>query len=183
MFKIVLCLSLLVILSIYPSNGTTQDSLGIKYAIIGMKFYDSYDVIKVKIPNYLTKNQLMDQLEHVLFWPGDPPPKKKTHIYVFKETDQIEDISEVGCTYLPRKGFTWNLECWEPEPIEFTIPTERELLIYNTLTDTLITTGLTLNNERIRKEIAWKFGISLHELDSIHMRVKYWWEERSKIKP
>jgi hypothetical protein len=183
MFKKILLSSVLFILFIYPFNGITQDSLGIKYSIIGMRFYNNYDVIKVKIPNWLTKSQLMYQLKSVLFWPGDPPPKKKTHIYVFKETDQVSDISDVGCTYSPQNGFTWNLECWEPETIEFTVPSERDLLIYNTLTDTLITAGLTLSNEKIRTEIACKFGITLHELDSIYMRVKYWWEERSKIQP
>jgi len=175
-FRILKSLLLLVIFS----YASTQDSLKIRYSIIGMEFHNDFDIIKVKVPNWLSTSELMAQLRRIIIWPGEPLPKKKVYIYAFKDTDQIGDISKTGCVYIPGKGFRWDLDEWTPEPINLVIPTDRELLIYNALTDSIIKKGSTLNNREIRQEIARQFNMSLKELDSICVRVKYWWNKKQK---
>ena len=161
-------------------NVYTQDSLEIRYSIIGMEFHNDFDIIKVKVPNWLTTSELIAQLKRIIIWPGEPLPKKKVYIYVFKDTDQIGDVSNTGCVYIPGKGFQWNLNEWTPEPLNIVTPTDRDLLIYNSLADSIIKKGSTMNNRKIRQEIVRQFNISLRELDSICVRVKYWWDRRQK---
>ena len=152
----------------------SKDSGEIHYSIVGMNFYYDYDVIKIMVPNWLSKDDLIEQTKRVLIWPDEPPPHKKTYVYIFKETDQIADYSNTYATYIPNKGFLWNLENWEPTIFKDEIPTERELIIYSALMDSIFKNGSTLDNIEVRKKISNSFNISVPRLDSIYTKVKYW---------
>lgn len=147
-----------------------------QYSIIQLEFSEEYDVIKVKVPNWLTTSELMEQLRKVLIWPGEQPPTKKTYIYVFKETDQIGARSTTGCVYIPGKGFRWDLRYWHPEMRVTAQPTEDEIEIYNTFVECLLRNGFTFDNQRVRQQIANRYHISVARLDTIYTRVLHWWQ-------
>ncbi|MBN2366211.1 MAG: hypothetical protein EH225_09490 [Calditrichaeota bacterium] len=151
-----------------------QDSLEIKYSIVGMNFYHDHDVIKLKVPSWLSSSELILQIKRSIMWPGEPPPRKTTYIYVFKETDQIGDVSRTGAVYIPEKGFIWSLSGWDPLEPPNTPPSEEDLRLYYYFIDRVIQNGSTLNNSRIRSQIAHEYSLTLAELDSICSWVKYW---------
>ncbi len=124
----------------------------------------------------------MEQIRLAVYWPGEPPPNKKTIVYVFRECDTVGTPSAIGAVYLPGIGFLWALKDWHPEKISSTEPSEQEMAIYNAYVDTILTRGATLDNLKIRRDIARQFRISPTRLDSIYLRVKCWWYFRQKEK-
>ena len=157
-----------------------QDSLQIQYAIVGMAFHEDHDIIKIKVPPWIKTSDLMLQIKRVVIWPGEPPPDKKTYVYVFKETDQVGDISQTGAIYTPEKGFIWNLSSWTPIQTPSGTPTTKDLEIYYDLIDHIIQDGSSLENRKIRASIAGKYFLTLPELDSIYVYVKYWLGKEEK---
>ncbi len=147
-----------------------------QYSIIQLEFSTEHDIIKVKVPNWLTTSELMEQLRQVIIWPGEKLPRKKTYIYVFKETDQVGASSNTGCVYIPGKGFRWDLRHWHPEMRVPTQPTENEIEIYNTFVECLLRNGFTFDNQRVRQQIANRYHISVARLDTIYTKVFHWWE-------
>lgn len=153
-------------------NG--HDTLNIRYEIISQKYLPRHDIIKIKIPPYLSTQEVMEQIRLVLQWPGDPPPQKTTFVYIFRETDQIGDSSQTGAIFTPGHGLTWNLNDWKPIEFPLVEPTLQEKIIYNTLLDSMFTQGITDHNLEIKKKIAQQFNITVSKLDSIYFKVKYW---------
>lgn len=169
------------------SQQTIWDSLNVKYRLLQSNYSPYEDIIKIKIPPYLTTSQVMHQVRLVVQWPGDPLPKKKTTVYVFKD-DAIEgDKSKTGGIYFPKKGFKWDLRDWQPD---FSIleyePGMKDKLIYNTLLDSIFSNGMYSlefenENHETKESVARKFALSVSELDSIYYRVKWWWDlEKSR---
>ena len=162
------------------NSGIPQDSLQIQYSIVGMYFHEDHDVIKIKVPPWIKTSDLMLQIKRAVLWPGEPPPDKKTYIYVFKETDQVGDVSQTGAVYTPKKGFVWNLSSWKPTQMPEGIPTERDFEIYYYLIDRIIRDGLNFGDRKIRSAVAKEHSLTLSELDSIYVFVKYWLAEEEK---
>ncbi|UCF64492.1 MAG: hypothetical protein JSW33_01300 [bacterium] len=156
----------------------TADSLKIQYAIVGIYFDEDHDIIKIKVPPWLKTSDLMSQIRMAVIWPGEPAPKKTTYIYVFKETDQVGDVSQTGAVYTPGKGFKWCLTSWQPTPEPSGIPTEKDFEIYYVLIDRILQQGATLGDQELRSEVAGEFSLTLSELDSIYTFVKYWLVEK-----
>jgi len=171
----------MVIMSYFSSNSEIpQDSLQIQYAIVGMAFHEDHDIIKIKVPPWIKTSDLMAQIKRAVIWPGEPPPEKTIYIYVFKETDQVGDVSQTGAIYTPEKGFIWNLTSWTPIQMPTSIPTKRDFEIYYDLIDQIIQDGSSLENRKIRSSIAREYSLTLPELDSIYVFVKYWLAEKEK---
>jgi len=175
--KILLIFLLLWVTPIY-SQAHSQDSLKIQYSIVGIYFDDDHDVIKIKVPPWLPTSELISQIKRAVIWPGEPVPQKTTYIYVFKETDQVGEISQTGAVYTPGKGFKWSLANWKPAPEPQGIPSENDFEIYYVLIDRIIQEGATLGDQELRKSVADQFSLTLNELDSIYTFVKYWLLER-----
>ena len=171
-----------LILLFYSSLCFAQDSPNIQYSIIQIEFFEDHNIIKIKVPGWLKTSELMEQLQYLVIWPNEPPPTKIIYIYVFKETDQIGDTSETGCIYIPQKGFIWNLNKWQPKSGMVVVPSDSELTIYNTLVDSILKQGSTINNRELRFEIARRFNLTLRQLDSIYTKVKHWQEFIKKYK-
>lgn len=150
------------------------DTLNIQYEIVTQLYLQDKNIIKIKVPPYLSSLEVMEQIKLVFQWPGDPPPKKLTSVYVFKETDQIGETSTTGATFIPGKGIAWSLKDWKPIKIFLVEPTLYEKIIYNTLLDSLFSHGLTMHNMEIKNKIANEFSITVTKLDSIYFKVKYW---------
>ena len=151
-----------------------QDSLKVQYAIVGMSFYSDYDVVKIKVPPWLLTSELMEQIKLSVSGPSSTLPDKKTYVYVFKETDQVGDISSIGALYLPGKGFSWCLSGWTAQNIPDQIPSEKDLEIYSTFIEQIVINGSTLDNLEVREQVSQKYSLSVSELDSICSWVKYW---------
>ena len=171
--KIIILILYILYSGIYAQQKD-QDTLDIRYEIISQSFSPDGNVIKIRIPPFLSTPEVMNQIRLVLQWPGDPPPKKITSVYIFKETDQIGDTSETGAIYIPGKGFQWKLNNWQPVEFPLKEPTLQEKIIYNTFLDTIFAQGSTMHNVEIKKEIAKQFNITVSKFDSIYFKVKYW---------
>ena len=165
---------LLFIICTNLNARSNLDSLNIRYEIVAQNFNAHETILKIKLPPYLSTPEVMEQVRLSVQWPGDPPPKDKTIVYVFKETAKIGDESKTGAIYFPGKGYKWQLEDWTPEEIPLVEPTVKEKLIYNTLLDSIFARGMTIHNEEIKDQIAHQFDMTVSELDSIYLKVKYW---------
>lgn len=151
-----------------------QDTLNICYEIITQEFNTDETIIKIKLPPYLSTPEVMQQIKLVVQWPGDPPPKETTIVYIFKETDKVGAESKTGAIYTPHKGYRWFLNDWTPVDIHLVEPTVMEKVIYNTLLDSMFAQGMTMDNVKIKSKIAKQFNVTLSKLDSIYLKVKYW---------
>jgi hypothetical protein len=164
------------------SQPARWDSLNIQYQLLQSNYFEAEDVIKIKIPPFLSTREVMEQVKLVVQWPGDPPPAKKTTVYVFKENATVGDRSKTGGRYIPGKGFFWDLKDWKPDTtIRHYTPRFIDRLIYNTLLDSLLDNGIYSidfeNKEKATKQkVAREFEISVTQLDSIYYRVKWWWD-------
>lgn len=165
---------LLIIFGCGNAWSSDRDTLNIRYEIITQSYFQEKDIIKIKVPPFLSTSEVMEQVRLVLQWPGEPPPKKLTSVYVFKETDQIGETSITGGTFVPGKGIMWSLSSWEPIKLSLSEPTIREKIIYNTLLDTLFSRGLSMSDMDAKNEVAEVLGITRTKLDSIYFKVKYW---------
>jgi hypothetical protein len=172
----------LAILLLSLNRGISQDSLQIQYSIVGMQFNEDRDILKIKVPPWIKTRDLMAQIKRAVIWPGNPPPQKKTYVYVFKETDQVGEVSQTGAIYSPKIGFTWNLAAWEPTRMPSGIPTEKDFEVYYYLIDRIIQDGSDFGDQKIRSSVAAEFSLTLPELDSIYVFVKYWLAETEKRK-
>jgi hypothetical protein len=170
---IISILFLFAILSVVQA-GEATDTLNILYEIVGQKFHDDENIIKIKLPPFLTTGEVMEQIKLVAQWPGDPPPSQTTYIYVFKDSDKIGTTSNIGAVYVPKIGFKWSLNEWKPRKVKLTEPTLKEKFIYNTLLDSMFSKGLDYDNLRLKQNIANQFKMSTTRLDSIYFKVKYW---------
>jgi hypothetical protein len=139
-----------------------------------MTFFDKYDVVKIQVPPWMEATELKIQIRHSILWPGDPPPKKLTYIYVFKETDQIGDTSTTVAIYTPKRGFQWRLQNWKPAKFPDRVPSDFDFTVYNTLIDRIIKEGSTFNNREIRTQVAKDFDLTVTQMDSIYSWVKFW---------
>lgn len=166
--------TVLYILAVLPYLCFSQDTLDIQYSIVGMSFYQKYDIIKIKVPPWLKSSELIKQIKRCVIPPESNPPHKITYIYVFKETDQIGATSKTGAIYIPSEGFRWDLNEWKPISFPNTNPSDMDFEIYYDLVDTIIREGLTLTNLHSRQEVAKKYLITLAQLDSIYSFVKFW---------
>jgi len=168
---------ILIILVIHISveaQPDGRDTLDIRYEIVGQLYLQDKDIVKIKVPPFLSTAEVMKQVKLVLRWPGDPPPQKLTSVYVFKETDPVGETSTTGATFIPDKGIAWSLTDWKPVPLSLSEPTIREKIIYNALLDTLFARGLSFDNMEIKRKVANEFGLTISKLDSIYFKVKYW---------
>lgn len=156
------------------AHPDSRDTLNIRYEIVAQSYLQDKDIIKIKVPPFLSTAEVMEQVKLVLQWPGDPLPKKLTSVYVFKETDQIGETSVTGGTFIPGKGIAWSLTNWKPIELILSEPTVREKIIYNALLDTLFARGLSIDNMEIKTKVAHEFGLTISKLDSIYFKVKYW---------
>ena len=175
-------ISVLLILAGPPvfSQQPIWDSLNIQYRLVNT-YYNQYEnIFKIKVPPYLKTHEVMEQIRLVVQWPGDPPPKKKTVVYVFKEDVPENATSKTGAVYIPGKGFFWDMGDWQPDTsLLHYHPRPEDKFIYNTLLDSLfahqafsdIDTGKV---KPIKRNVARQFGLSVVELDSIYYRVKWW---------
>ncbi len=180
--KIFMAASFCILIAAFHTQplSFSQDSLNVRYSIVGMNFYSDHDVIKIKVPPWLKSSELMFQIKKAILWPGEPPPHKRTYIYVFKETAQVGEASQTGAVYIPGKGFIWSLSDWKPtEPPDLS-PSAKDLDIYYTFIDRIIRNGSSLHNDRIRRDVAEEFQLSVAELDSIYSWVKYWLEKKQE---
>ncbi len=172
----VICFSILIFFlqdRLLP-NAFGQDSLEVQFSIVGMSFHGDYNELKIKVPPWLKSSELIPQIKRAVIWPGEPLPGKKTIVYVFKETDQIGEVSKTGAVYLPGIGFRWSLSEWQPGIIPDKIPAARDIDIYNTFIDRILVEGSSLDNYDIKRKVATEYNISLGELDSIYCWVKFW---------
>jgi hypothetical protein len=163
--------------------GGADDSLEYSYSIVGMEFYGDHDIIKIKVPPWLKTSELIPQIKRVLFWPGGPPPTKKTYIYVFKETDQTGNSSHTGAIYIPGTGFIWELSDWEPAKIPEGNPTSKDFEVYYEFVDQIVQTGLSFGNTNVKEKVAAEYNLTLTELDSIYSFVKYWISNKKELLP
>lgn len=173
---------LLILIVLLPllnglASSLPSDSVQIRYEIVEMQFLGDHNLIKIKVPDFLTTSQVMEQCKLVVFWPGQPPPQKPIYIYVFRDSDPVGSTSKTGCVYLPGKGFRWDLRDWHPDRSLYGTPTERELKIYYSYIDTLIKEGMSLTNQKAKEEVAKEFGIDVSRIDSIYTKVKFWLEK------
>jgi hypothetical protein len=171
--KIVIPILLVIYICVY-AHPSGRDTLNIRYEIVTQLYLQDKDIIKIRIPPFLSIVEVMEQIELVFQWPGDPAPKKLTDVYVFKETDPIGETSITGATFIPGKGIAWSLTEWKPIELSLLEPTVREKIIYNALLDTLFARGLSPGNMEIKSKIANEFGLTISRLDSIYFKVKYW---------
>lgn len=158
------------------------DSLNIQYQLMQSNYYETENVIKIKIPPYLSTSAVMEQIKLAVQWPGDPAPTKKTTVYIFRENAVEGDVSKTGARYLPGKGFKWDLNDWKPDTtiLHYT-PRLIDRIIYNTLLDSLFTKEYSpqefdSKDNPTKKKVAREFEISVAQLDSIYYRVKWWWD-------
>ncbi len=175
-----------------------RDSLEIKYRLIE-NYYSQYeDIVKIKLPPYLSTREVMEQVKLSVQWPGDPPPSKRTRIYVFRDDAVIGDKSATGAMYFPGKGFRWDLTDWLPDLSIYTYrPGSVDKMIYNTVLDTFFSaemfaseysTAPEAGSKMIRnkkKNVASLFDITTTEMDSIYFRVKWWLElnPQARVQP
>lgn len=172
--KYLLAFALLYPICLFSGQQTYCDSLGICYEIVHMEFHQDYDVIKIKLPPYLSSAEVMEQIRKVIFWPDAPPPKKRTKIYVYRDTDTYGSSSKTGAVYIPGKGFLWDLRDWKPDSSFLRTPTPAEIRIYNTYLDTLLRRPLQWDDSTARRAVSQALGISRSHLDTVYFRVKWW---------
>ncbi len=176
---------LLIVCFCYPLPGqqVEWDSLNIQYEIVQMEFRDDENIVKIRLPAYLPVDEVKRQVRLATYWPGSPPPQKKTLIYVFKDLDTAGTSSKTEAEYRPGRGFKWKLDAWQPDSTFLQVPTYLERLIYNAYLDTLFSQGLTPDNKRAHAAVAREFKIPLMKVDTIYYKVKYWLNRKEKGKP
>ncbi len=155
------------------------DSLPIRYHIIYQEYNAFYNVIKIKLPPFLSTAEVMEQIRFLLFWPDNQPPDKETRVYVFRDLDPIGTVSRTGCVYIPGKGIFWDLREWQPDSSLLRPPTDWEKQVYNAYLDSLFVHGFYLNEAKesaIKHIICQQYGLTPAQLDTLYYRVKYWWE-------
>lgn len=178
--RYLLFISLIMYCGVCFAQKPIWDSLDVQYRILQSHYQPFEDIIKIKVPPHLSTRQVMEQVKMVVQFPGAPPPRKKTIVYVFKDDDRKGATSKTGCIYSPSKGFQWDLRDWHPDlSIYHYEPSIRDKLLYNTLLDSMFTHGffaLEFEKEEssIKENVAKQFRISEAELDSIYFRVKWW---------
>ncbi len=167
-----------------PAQQTAWDSLNIHYRLVHTGYHTDETIIKIKVPPYLSTREVMQQIKLATSWPGEPLPKVRTKVYVFREDAPDGAASRIGGVYLPGKGFTWSLEDWKPEvDIRDYQPSVVDKLIYNTVLDSMFAAqryslDSDPNSRPMKEKIAREFNISIAQLDSIYFRVKWWKEWR-----
>ena len=172
--------------SILNAQEGTWEKYDIQYRLLQTHYGQSADVIKIKVPPYLSTSQLMTQCRLALQWPGDPLPRKKTTIYVYRDDDPLGTKSGVGLLYTPGKEIQWDLAEWQPDTLIFSYqPTPLDQVIYNTVLDSLYAEGmyaseLESDNAPVKKQLAEDFQLTVPQLDSIYYRVKRWGELKKK---
>ncbi len=173
---------IIALLFFFWHSGIAQCPPDVQYRIVQMEFNADYDVIKIKVPPWLKTHEVMEQIRLAVRWPGEPPPKKKVIVYVFRECDTVGTPSATGAVYLPEVGFLWALKDWHPQKPDRLEPSQQEIGIYNAYMDSILSRGATLDNLEVRRDIARQFRISPSRLDSIYLKVKCWWYFRQKEK-
>jgi len=180
--KTLIILTVLLLMGMALAQQNYCDSLNIQYEIIHLEFHSGYDVIKIKVPPYLSTAELMDQIRKVVIWPDSPPPRKKTMIYVYKDMDAVGAVSKTGAVYMPGKGFYWDLRDWKPDSSFLRAPTPMEIEIYNVYLDSLLKKGIRMGSDSIKQMVAESYQISPRKLDSIYCQIKWWLEIQKRKK-
>ncbi len=156
------------------------DTLDIQYRLLQNNYSEYEDIIKIKLPPYLSTAEAMRQVKLAVHWPGDPPPRKKTKVYVFRDDAAMDAVSTTGALYTPGKGYRWAMNGWAPDTTIFSYePSTLDRLIYESYIDSIITNGMQSmefenSNHGVKKRVAEDFRISVTQLDSIFYRVKWW---------
>ncbi len=161
------------------ARQTFTDSLNIRFNIIYQEYNEFYNVIKIKLPPFLSTAEVMAQIRLLLFWPGSEPPDKETRVYVFRDLDPIGTVSRTGCVYVPGQGIFWDLREWHPDSSLLQEPTEWEKQVYNAYLDSLFASGFYLNESQetaVKERICQQYQLTPAQLDTLYYRVKYWWE-------
>lgn len=166
---------------------SAHDTLDIKYYLIENTYAQYEDIVKIKLPPYLSTAEVMRQIQLAVQWPGDPPPSKRTKVYVFREDAVIGDRSSMGAVYFPGRGFQWQLAEWRPDLTIYRYrPRASDKVLYNTLLDSLFAGNMFASEYstepksgskiqfRRKENVADLFEVSISEMDSIYFRVKWW---------
>lgn len=156
------------------------DTLNVQYRLLQTNYEPYEDIIKIKVPPHLSTREVMEQVKLVIQWPGSPPPRKKTTVYVFKDADPKGTRSKTGAVYRPGKGYRWDMRDWQPDLSIYQYnPRDRDKTIYNTLLDSMFVNGFFAlefeeKDSGIKDNVAKNFDLTVAELDSIYYRVKWW---------
>ena len=170
-------------------DSTAEDTLNIQYQLVETHYLSMEDVFKIKVPPYLTTAEVMEQIRLAVRWPGDPPPRKITTVYVFRDGQKRGASSKTGGIYVPGKGFRWDMADWEPDVsiLEFQ-PSDKDKLLYNFLLDTLFAAGISSEDMSdstelpIKKAVARDFEMSVAQLDSVYYHVKWWIDLQRRLR-
>lgn len=184
--RVIILMGWLFFGSILTAQEETWEQLDIQYRLLQTHYGQTADVIKIKVPPYLTTSQVMAQCRLALQWPGDPLPQKKTTIYVYRDDAPVGTMSGVGLLYTPGKEIQWDLAEWQPDTLIFSYePTPLDKIIYNTVLDSLYAEGMYASELEsdyapVKKQLAKDFELTVQQLDSIYYRVKWWGELKKK---
>ena len=186
MHRHILYFLILFTFSVVKPQPLLRDSLSIQFNIIYQEYNALYNIIKIKLPPYLSTAEVMAQIRLLLFWPGTSPPNKETRVYVFRDLDPIGTVSRTGCVYIPGRGIFWDLREWHPDSSLLQEPTEWEIHVYNVYLDSLFSNGFHFNesqNNDVKLRICQQFQLTPAQLDTLYYRVKYWWERTKANHP
>ncbi|MFZ0390425.1 MAG: hypothetical protein WAN36_08190 [Calditrichia bacterium] len=164
----------ILLIFICYGGGTAQHLEKIRYSIVQMRFGPHVDTLKVKVPDWLNTSEVMEQINLLIFWPGEPPPAKQCVIYIFRDTDPIGAVTDNGALYRPGRGITWSLREWNPRKITRRTPSPEEIEIYYALVDSILANGATIHNREVLQAVAREYHVTTSRLDSIYLEVRYW---------
>ncbi|MCB0286242.1 MAG: hypothetical protein KDE57_06255 [Calditrichaeota bacterium] len=164
----------------YAQEIAAWDTVDIRYRRAEVLFSTNEDVITIKVPTYLNKFDVMEQIKLAVQFPGTPPPEKKTTVFVLRDDQNKNDKTKNCGIYKPGKGYQWRLDDWQQDDAIFDYePSEVDKLLYNTILDSMYAqeiSPLTFeeNESDTKKQIAKMFEKSVAEVDSIYFRVMWW---------
>jgi len=168
---------------LFAGNGMAQQQdLNIRYTILGTTYGEKENKIKIKVPPYLSRQEVSRQIRLAIAWPGDPLPEVLTKVYVFRDDAVLGNTSRLGGIYSPVEGFIWHLRGWAADTTIVTYElTSRDRQVYNTLLDSMFAKqNFKLESKTLsataKRDIAWQFDLSTTQVDSIFYLVK-WWRE------
>lgn len=158
-----------------------QEGLDIRYTILATTYGEDENKIKIKVPPYLSRNEVSRQIKLALAWPGEPLPEVLTKVYVFRDDAIRGTTSRLGAVYSPEAGFIWHLSGWKADTtiVSYDL-VPRDRMVYNAVLDSMF----AKQNFRLEStlsataklNIADEFNLKTADVDSIFYLVK-WWRE------
>jgi len=162
-------------------NIIAQEGLDIRYTILATTYGEDENKIKIKVPPYLSRNEVSRQVRLALAWPGEPLPEVLTKIYVFRDDAILGTTSRLGAVYSPEAGFIWHLSGWKADTtiISYDL-VPRDRMVYNAMLDSMFARqNFKLESSlsaTAKRNIASEFDLNTTQVDSIFYLVK-WWRE------